>query len=79
MEEELSDELQFHVDRLTEQYAARGMNSKDARSKALRDVGNVDGWKEHAATSVVSICSTVCCAILNMRCASPQSIESFRR
>jgi predicted permease len=46
VEEELSDELQFHVDRLTEQYAARGMNSKDARSKALRDVGNVDGWKE---------------------------------
>jgi predicted permease len=46
VEEELSEELQFHVDRLTEQYAARGMNSEDARSKALRDVGDVGSWKE---------------------------------
>lgn len=46
LERELSDELQFHLEHLVQQNLASGLNLADARASALRDLGNLDGWKE---------------------------------
>ena len=36
VEQELSDELRFHVEKLTEDYVAKGMTPEEARYAALR-------------------------------------------
>src|SRR5208337_222432 len=46
VEQELSDELRFHLEKLTEENVARGMTSEEARYAALRELGGVEQIKE---------------------------------
>jgi putative ABC transport system permease protein len=46
VEEELDEELRFHVDRLTEEHIAGGMAADEARYAALREMGGLDQRKE---------------------------------
>ena len=46
VEQELSDELLFHLEKLMEENVARGMTSKEARYAAMRELGGVDQIKE---------------------------------
>ena len=46
VEQELTDEFQFHVEKLTEENVARGLNADEARYSALRELGGVDQIKE---------------------------------
>ena len=46
VEQELSEEVRFHLDRLTEQNVARGMTPEEARYAALREMGAVEQIKE---------------------------------
>jgi len=46
VEQELSEELRFHLKNLTDEFVAKGMTPKDARYAALRAVGGVDEVKE---------------------------------
>jgi predicted permease len=46
VEKELSDELRFHLEKLTEENVAKGMTAEDARYAALRELGRLDQIKE---------------------------------
>lgn len=46
VEQELSDELRFHLEKLIEQNVGKGLNPKEARYSALRELGGVDQIKE---------------------------------
>jgi len=46
VEDELRDELQYHVDRLTDEHVARGMSPEDARRAALRAMHGIEQRKE---------------------------------
>ncbi|MGD0222954.1 MAG: ABC transporter permease [Terriglobia bacterium] len=46
VEQELSDELRFHLERLTEENVSHGMTPKEARFAALRALGGVEQIKE---------------------------------
>jgi putative ABC transport system permease protein len=46
LEQDLADELQFHVESLTAQYGAQGLASDDARRAALRDMYGVEAVKD---------------------------------
>jgi len=46
VELELNDELRFHLERLAEEYVAKGMTPKEARYAALREWGGDDQIKE---------------------------------
>src|SRR5262245_58777272 len=46
VEQELDDELQFHVEKLTSEYIAEGRTSADARAAALRSLGGLASAKE---------------------------------
>ena len=46
LEQELSGELRFHLERLTGEYVAKGMTPEGARYAALRDLGGVEQIKE---------------------------------
>jgi len=46
VEQELGDELSFHLERLTERNEARGMSPEEARYKALRELGGAEQIKE---------------------------------
>src|SRR5438552_16811122 len=46
VEQELSEELRFHLGKLTEEYVAKGMTSEEARYAALRELGGVEQIKE---------------------------------
>jgi hypothetical protein len=46
VEEELSDELRFHLEKLIEENAAKGMSAEEARYAALRELGGVEQIKE---------------------------------
>ena len=46
VEQELSDELRFHVGKLTEEYVAKGMTPEEARYASLREIGGVEQIKE---------------------------------
>ena len=48
MENELDEELKFHLEKEIEQNLARGMNPEDARSDALRSFGGVERVKEES-------------------------------
>jgi putative ABC transport system permease protein len=46
VEQELSDELRFHLEKLSEEYVAQGMTRQEARYAALRELGGVEQIKE---------------------------------
>jgi putative ABC transport system permease protein len=46
VEQELSDELRFHLEKLTEENFARGMTPEEARYAALRELGGLEQIKE---------------------------------
>jgi predicted permease len=46
VEQELSDELHFHLERLIQEDVARGVAPEEARSTALREMGGVEQIKE---------------------------------
>jgi putative ABC transport system permease protein len=46
VEQELSDELCFHLEKLTEENVAKGMTPEEARYAALRELGGADQIKE---------------------------------
>jgi predicted permease len=46
VEQELDDELRFHLEHLTSDFLAAGMSPEDARFAALREMGGVDQRKE---------------------------------
>ena len=46
LERELGEELQHHLDLLTEDYVRRGLSPADARAAARRDFGGVDRTAE---------------------------------
>jgi predicted permease len=50
-EQEMDDEMRFHLEKQTEQNIARGMSAKDARFAALRQFGNVGSVKEECRDS----------------------------
>lgn len=43
---ELSEELQFHLQNLIDEYVAQGMNPKEARHAAFRSLGGIEQTKE---------------------------------
>lgn len=43
---DLTDEVQSHLDHLTDEYVRRGRNRDDARRLAVRDFGGIEGAKE---------------------------------
>ena len=46
VEQELGEELSFHLENLTEQYVANGMTPEEARYAALRELGGIEQIKE---------------------------------
>jgi putative ABC transport system permease protein len=46
VEEELSDELRFHLEKLAEEKVAKGMTAEEARYAALHELGGVEQIKE---------------------------------
>ncbi|HYL65105.1 MAG TPA: ABC transporter permease, partial [Candidatus Methylomirabilis sp.] len=46
VEQDLGDELQFHLEQKTREYVARGLTLEDARRKALREFGGLEQSKE---------------------------------
>jgi predicted permease len=46
VEQELTDEFQFHLQHLIETYVAAGMSPEDARLQAVRDMGAIEPHKE---------------------------------
>src|SRR5271157_1376895 len=46
VEQELTEELRFHVEKLMEQNVAQGMAPEEARYAALRELGGVEQIKE---------------------------------
>lgn len=46
VDQELNEELQFHLDHLTEEHIAQGMTLAEARLAALRAMGGVEQFKE---------------------------------
>jgi putative ABC transport system permease protein len=45
-EDELDDELRFHMENLIEEHVTQGMSPKDARFTALRELGGIEQHKE---------------------------------
>ena len=50
VEQELSDELRFHLEKLIEEKATKGMTREEARYAALRELGGVEQIKEEVET-----------------------------
>jgi len=50
-EQEMDDELRFHLEKQIEQNVARGMSAEDARYAALRQFGNLGAVKEECRDS----------------------------
>ncbi len=46
VERELNDEVRFHLDKLIEEYAAKGLKPQEARFAALRELGGMEQIKE---------------------------------
>ena len=47
VETELGDELRYHLEKKTQEHAARGLSLEEARRKALRDFGGIEQSKEN--------------------------------
>ena len=54
-EAEMTQEIQQHVDRLTERNIAAGMSPEKARHAALREFGGVEQIKESAREQRISV------------------------
>jgi hypothetical protein len=46
VEQELNDEIRFHIEQETEKYARQGMSAIEARRRALAHFGGVESTKE---------------------------------
>jgi hypothetical protein len=46
VEQELSDELRFHLEKLVEEKIAKGMTPQEARFAAMRELGGLEQIKE---------------------------------
>src|SRR5438876_4897951 len=46
VEQELAEELRFHLGKLTEEYVAKGMTPEEARYAALRELGGMEQIRE---------------------------------
>src|SRR5688572_15346695 len=46
VEQDLDDEMLYHIERQTEQYIAKGLRPQEAHDAALRDFGGIDQLKE---------------------------------
>src|SRR5262245_43660797 len=46
VEDELDREMQFHLDEQIQEYMNAGMDADEARSAALREIGNITQLKE---------------------------------
>jgi len=46
VEQELAEELRFHLGKLTEEYVAKGMTLEEANYAALRELGGAEQIKE---------------------------------
>src|SRR5690348_102806 len=51
VEDELSEELRFHLEKLIEENVAKGMSAEEARYAALREFGGVEQAKEECRDS----------------------------
>jgi putative ABC transport system permease protein len=51
VEQELSDELRFHLEKLIEENVAKGMSAEEARYAALREFGGIEQLKEECRDS----------------------------
>jgi putative ABC transport system permease protein len=51
VEDELGDELRFHLEKLIEENIAKGMSAEEARYAALREFGGVEQMKEECRDS----------------------------
>ncbi|TAM78781.1 MAG: ABC transporter permease [Acidobacteria bacterium] len=51
VEEELGDELRFHLEKLIEENAAKGMTPEEARYAAMREFGGMEQMKEECRDS----------------------------
>src|SRR5262249_49726689 len=47
VERELDEELRYHLDRQIEEYLAAGLTYQAARAAALKELGSLEGTKEH--------------------------------
>jgi hypothetical protein len=52
VEQELSDELRFHFEELTQEKVRQGMTPEEARYAALRELGGVEQIKEECRICV---------------------------
>jgi predicted permease len=52
VEEEIDEELRYHVERQTDEFIARGMDPKEARFAALRAFGGIEQRKEECRDSL---------------------------
>ena len=69
VEQELEDELRFHVDQLTARHVERGLSVDDARRTALRTWDGVP-LVNQTACGVVTSCSTRAASRNRPACAS---------
>ena len=46
VEQELNDEMQYHLDRQIEEFKAKGLTAKEARYAALRQFNGIEHYKE---------------------------------
>ncbi|MGH8523363.1 MAG: permease prefix domain 1-containing protein, partial [Gammaproteobacteria bacterium] len=46
VEDELGEELQYHLERLIDEYVAKGMSQEDARYAGRREMGAIEQRKE---------------------------------
>jgi predicted permease len=75
VEQDLSEELQYHLEQKTKQYASSGMALEEARRKARREFGGIEQTKEICRdTRRVSLLETLLQDVrfgLRMLCKSP--------
>lgn len=50
-EDELEEEIRFHIEELTEEWISKGMDPEKARRMALREFGGVEIFKEECRDS----------------------------
>jgi hypothetical protein len=72
VEDELDEELRFHVDKLTEKHVARGLSREDARLAALRAMNGLEQRKEECRDArrvrvIEDVVADVRCAVRMLR------------
>jgi hypothetical protein len=69
VEEEIDEELRYHLQRQTDEFVAKGMEPNDARYAALRAMGGIDQHKEQCRDTLGCDLSTTCGRMSAMRYA----------